>query len=63
MIGQTLCGRMLAVGPITTTAEIQVEVQNPKELCVNLGACTCALCRTSHIQSSTIPDLRQAESV
>lgn len=54
-------GRLLAVGPLTTTAERSVTAESPQVLPQDRRACTCELCGIGRTQSQTIPASRREE--
>ena len=56
--GRIVQGKLLRIGPITTSPEIQAEVGGLKSESQGPRECTCEFCRTSHTRNPTIPVLR-----
>jgi hypothetical protein len=57
----SFASKLLDQGPITTNPEISVVVESAETLHGDRRECTCAICRTSHTQSPTNPDLETGE--
>jgi len=60
VIGQ---GKLIAVGPLTTTHVIPVKVENGQSLPSDRRACICVYCRMLGIENQTTQEYRLAERI